>query len=188
VGDYDGSWNVIDSSTFNSVPHGISTKLTLQVPWSTTAIGGTLNTDLSGQFFRACQGIFYVDSQGQSVSPSPTADTFFGFGEPSVQGQAWASSSPGQNLGGNGSPIPIDPSLIWSVSSTQLTYTSGTFHQDQMAAITIGDTGDTPAIFSFGFGLPDSTNQIETYVWNQPQGLAGGSTFSITFRTAWGRN
>jgi hypothetical protein len=187
VGGYNGNWNVIDSSQFTDGIHGISTLLTLQVPWSTGGTGGTLNTDLSGQFFRACQGIFYVGSQGQSAAPIPTDDIFQGFGEPSIGSNGWASTVPGSALGDNLEPVPIDPNNFFSVPTVLLTYNPGNFYQDQQAAVIIGDTDDNSAISSFGFGIPDRTNQIETWVWNQPQELAGGSTLSLTFRTSWGR-
>jgi hypothetical protein len=184
---YNGVWNVIDRTIFTDGIHGLSTLLTIQVPWSTTATGGTLNTDLSGAFFRACQGIYYVGSSGQSTAPTPTHDVFEGYGEPSVLGAGWASTTRQTSLGSNGLPLPLDSASVFDAVATQLTYLSGDFRQDQVVSIAIGDPSAIQIIFCFGFGRPDRTNQIETYSWNQPQELAGGSTLSVTYRTSWGR-
>jgi len=189
---YNGNWQVLDVSSITDPTHGASTVVSLSVSYSSAPAitSDNLTTPLTGGFFRSCQGIYLIGPTGQSTPPTPTADAFLGFGEPgiSVMGwepQAWAAPAGPSLLGGNGAPVSIDPSKIYTVTCLPNAYTNGNFFLDQVANITIGTP---PAISSFGFGLPDQTNQIETYFWNGPQGLVVNSTLSITFRSSWARN
>jgi len=192
---YNGTWTVMDVTSVTDPTHGLSTIITLGGATWTSAPGSissdNLTTSLLGGFFRGCQGIYLIGPTGQSMAPTPTDDAFLGFGEPGIfpvmgnHPQAWASPA-GLGLGaGNGTPVSIDPSQIYTVQCLPNAYTNGNFYLDQVANITVGTP---PNISSFGFGLPDQTNQIETYFWNGPQGLVVSSTLSITFRLSWARN
>lgn len=182
---YNGTWKVLDSFQTTDPTHGLSTILSLNVVWSTSATGGTLTTPLTGAFFRGNPGIYLIGTIGQQISPPDALDFFQGLGEPSVAGQAWASDVGGAQLtGGNNAPSRIDPSVLSTVSCLLQAYTAGTFHLDRVADIIIGND---PNVYSFGYGIPDLTNQIETWVWDQPHALLIGSTLALTIRVSWGR-
>ena len=187
---YNGTWQILDLSTFTDPTNGPSTVISLGVPYSSTPSisGDNVTTDLSGAFFRACQGIFLISTSGQSAAPAATSDTFLGYGEPSIVNQIWISTVGSNLLGGNGAPSRIDPSLYSVEVATPLAYTPGNFYQDQQAVVTISSLfGSQANIASLGLGVPDQTNQIETFYWNQPQGLLSGGSMTLTFRVSWGR-
>jgi hypothetical protein len=185
VAGYNGTWKVLDSTQITDPTHGQSTTLSLQVPWSAAATGGTLTTPLTGEFFRGNQGIWLIGAIGQQIPPPDTPDFFQALAEPSVAGQAWASSVGGSQLtGGNNAPSRIDPSLVSTVNCVLQSYTAGSFYLDRIADIVIGNS---PNVFAFGYGIADLTNQIETWCWDQPHSLLIGSTLALTIRVSWGR-
>jgi hypothetical protein len=186
---YNGSWNILDTNSYIDPTYGLSTILSLQVDWTGTGSpsGGILTIPLTGAFFRGNLGVYLINSVGQSVAPSPTADGFFGYGEPSLAGAAWAATAIGTVLGSNGAPTPIPPNEdnLFTALCTLGSYATLQFYLDRSAIITVGPQ---PDVASFGYGIADSTNQIETFVWNQPHGLAIGSTLTFTFRMSWARS
>jgi hypothetical protein len=185
VAGYNGTWQVLDSTQITDTTHGVSTTLSLKVPWSAAATGGTLTIPLTGEFFRGNQGIWLIGTVGQQIPPPDAADAFLAYGEPSVAGQAWASSVGGQQLlGSNNAPSRIDPTLLSSVNCVLQSYTPGSFHLDRVADIVIGNS---PNVYAFGYGIADLTNQIETWTWDQPHALLIGSTLALTIRVSWGR-
>jgi hypothetical protein len=179
---YNGSWEVLDSIQLTDNTHGISTVLSLNLGYTTTATGGTLTIPLTGAFFRGNQGIYLVNSGGLSTAPSPTADPFNAYGEPSVAGDVWASPLIAQ--GNNGAPAALDPGGVYSALSQLQPYTAGSFHLDRIGNVQIGSP---PIVISFGYGYPDQTNQIQTWVWDQPHALVLNSSLSFTFRMSWSR-
>lgn len=185
-GKYDGTWEVLGTAQTTDPTQGLSTVLSLNTAWSTdVTTRGTLTTPLTGAFFRANPGIFLIGTIGQQIVPPGTPDFFQGLGEPSIGGQAWASNVGGPQLtGGNNSPSRIDPAVLSTVSCLLQPYAAGSFYLDRVADIIIGND---PNVFSFGYGIPDLTNQIETWVWDQPHALNIGSTLALTIRVSWGR-
>lgn len=185
VSAYNGTWEVLDSTQITDTTHGQSTTLSLAVPWSAAATGGQVTIPLTGGFFRGNQGILLIGVIGQPIPPPDTADFFQGFGEPSNAGQAWASSVGGDLLtGGNNAPSRVDPSLLSSVNCVLSPYTPGSFFLDRVADIVINNG---PNVYTFGYGIADLTNQIETWAWDQPHALLVGSTLALTIRVSWGR-
>lgn len=185
VAGYNGTWQVLDSTQINDTTHGQSTTLSLAVPWTAAATGGQVTIPLTGGFFRGNQGIWLIGTVGQQTMPPDPNDTFLAYGEPSVAGQAWASSVGGDLLtGGNNAPSRIDPTLVSTVNCVLNPYTAGSFFLDRIADIVINNA---PNVNSFGYGIADLTNQIETWVWDQPHALLIGSTLALTIRVSWGR-
>jgi len=191
VSGYNGTFVVLDSASLTDSTHGLSTVLSLQVAYSATATGGTLTIPMTGAFFRGNQGVWVVNAGGLSSAPSPSLDAFWGQGEPSVAGNAWASPLIAQ--GSNGTPAALDQTQVYSVQTILQPYTAGSFHLDRIGNIPIGtlinnpNAGPVPVV-SFGYGYPDQTNQVETWVWDQPHALAQGSTLGLTFRMSWSRS
>lgn len=185
VAGYNGTWQVLDSTQITDTTHGVSTTLSLAVPWTAAASGGTVSIPVTGGFFRGNPGIWLIGNIGQQIPPPDTADFFWGYGEPSVAGQAWAADVGGEQLtGANNAPTRIDPSLLSTVNCVLKPYTPGSFLLDRIADIIIAND---PNVYSFGYGIPDLTNQIETWVWDQPHALLVGSTLALTIRVSWGR-
>jgi hypothetical protein len=186
---YNGTWKVLDWSTFTDSTHGPSTTVSLQLTFVSSAspTGGTLNVDMNGWFFRGNQGIFLVNPYGQSAAPSPTADIFVGYDEPSVAGQIWLSTAGGVSMGTNGSPtrIPAPTEQIFVAPCLPSSYVSGSFNLTQSGTIAMDQTG--LYMLSFGYGAPDTTNQIDTYYFDQPHALAPLGTLQLTFSMSWAR-
>lgn len=190
VSGYNGIWMVLESNQLTDSTHGISTVITLALTAAGTATGGTLTLPMTGAFFRGNQGIYLVQPDGSSVPPAVTANIFYGYGEPSIAGDAWASTL--VPAGGNGAPSLLAPGQIYTVISVLEAYTAGNFYLDRIANVPIGSNVPPPTappipIVSFGYGLPDLTNQIETWVWNQPHALVPNSTLAFVFRLSWSR-
>jgi hypothetical protein len=182
---YNGTWEVLDSSQITDTTHGQSTVLSLAVPWTAAATGGTVAVPVTGDFFRGNQGIWVIGSIGQQIPPPDTADFFQGLGEPSVAGQAWASSVGGAQIpGGNNAPSRIDPTFLSTVNCVMQSYAPGTFYLDRLADIVINNS---PNVYAFGYGIADLTNQIETWSWDQPHAMLIGSTLALTIRVSWAR-
>lgn len=183
---YNNTYSVLGTQFIVDPTNGPSTIVTLSRNYLSSASGGTLTSDGDGIFFRACQGIFLIGASGQSLAPAPTDNIFAGYDEPSITGQAWISSATPALMGSNGVPAGINPNLVASAACTTLAYTVGTFYVDRAANVVVPDALAL-SISSFGFGAADTTNQIITYCFNQPQGLVAGGTLALTFRTSWGR-
>jgi hypothetical protein len=185
VAGYNGTWEVLDSNQITDTTHGQSTVLSLKVAWSAAATGGTVAIPVTGEFFRGNQGIWVIGTIGQQIAPPDTGDFFQAFGEPSVAGQAWASSIGGAQItGGNNAPSRIDPSFLSTVNCVLQSYSAGSFYLDRLADIVINNS---PNVYAFGYGIADLTNQIETWAWDQPHAMLVGSTLALTFRVSWAR-
>jgi hypothetical protein len=185
VAGYNGTWTILDSTQITDTTHGQSTTLSLAVPWSAAATGGSATIPLSGQFFRGNQGLWLIGTIGQQIPPPTAPDFFWAYGEPSNAGEAWASSIGGTEItGGNGAPSRIDPDFLSTVDCVLQPYSPGSFYLDRIANIVISNS---PNVFAFGYGIADLTNQIETWTWNQPHALLIGSTLALTIRVSWGR-
>lgn len=183
---YNGSWKVLSGSTYSDPTHGASSVLTLQVPFTsapTAPDGGQVATAMSGTFFRPCLGIFQINQAGGSAAPPYTPDVFQGYGEPSVAGTAWIGNDKAATLGSNGTPAR-PAQATQSVACLLQPYSAGNYYLDKKATFTVL-TSDP--VFCFGVGLPNLTDQIETWVWTQGQLMGSGSTFSLTFRFSWNR-
>lgn len=192
---YSGNWTVLDSSTFTDPTNGPSTILSLSAAWQGAASGGTLNVDMGGYYFRACQGIFLVDQYGNSAAPSPTPNYFIGYDEPSIgsqpapapPGQIWISTAGPGAMGSNGVPfqIPVPPNEILTVTCVPNTYAAGSFKQTQNGTIAIDQNGFT--LLSFGFGAPDATNQVASYYFDQAHALSPLGALQLSFSMSWAR-
>lgn len=185
-GQYDGTFEVLDSWQITDPTHGVSTVLSVDKAWTTdVTTRGTLTIPLTGEFFRGNQGIWLIGSVGQQIPPPDAADKFLALGEPSVAGSAWVSSIGGAQItGGNNAPSRIDPSFVSSVNCVLQSYAPGSFHLDRIANIVINNS---PNVYAFGYGISDLTNQIETWTWDQPHALLIGSILALTIRASWGR-
>lgn len=186
---YNGTWEVLDWQTFTDTTHGPSTTISLGVPFasSATPTGGNLNVDMNGWVFRACQGIFLVNEYGQSSTPIPAADPFVGYDEPSIAGQIWVATAGAPSMGTNGNParLPNQSGEIVIAPCLASSYVSGSFALTQSGTIAIDQNGFY--MLSFGYGFPDTTNQIETYYFDQPHNLAPLGTLQLSFSMSWAR-
>jgi hypothetical protein len=185
VAAYNGSWTVQAIAGYADASHGVSVLVTLNTSFSTNPglDGGALLTDQGGVFFRPNKSIYWINSAGGSSTPPSTPDVFEGFGEPSIAGTAWIASDGAAALGSNGNALA--PSSNVQTSACQiLSYTPGNYYLDKKASFTVVTTSP---IYSFGVGSPDTTNQVQTWVWNEGQALGQYSTLSLTFRFSWGR-
>jgi len=186
VAGYNGTWEVLDSYQLTDPTHGLSTILSLGVPYTAAATGGTLTIPLTGSYYRACAGIYLIGTIGQSITPPNIADQFLGYGEPSVPGACWLSSLGGAQVpGSNNNPSRVDPSTVSSGPCVLQTYTPGKFYLDRLANIIVTTNEN---VMSFGYGAPDQTNQIETWVWDQPHAMLQGGTLALMIRMSWGRS
>lgn len=198
--DYNGTWTILDATSFTDSTHGPSTTVSLSAAWAGASAGGTLNVDMNGFYFRACQAIYLVNANGQSAAPSPTAEGFIGYDEPSlgsgsvlnpegqpVYGQIWISTAPANAMGSNGIParIPVPANQVIAASCLPSAYVAGSFKLTQSGTIAVGQT--VFAMSSFGYGAPDSTNQVYTFCYDQPHALSPGGTLQLTFSMSWAR-
>jgi hypothetical protein len=184
VAAYNGSHKVLTVINSGDATHGATSIVTLNVAYSSNPSpdGGQLKGPSTGQFFRPNYGIYWINSIGGQVAPPNRPDVFWGFGEPSIAGQAWISLSKAAQLGSNRTPLRATGAQI--VLCNQAPYTKGNFYIDETATFeVIGNQ----AFSSFGYGLPDLTNQIETWTWDLPQALGDTSQLILTFRFSWNR-
>jgi hypothetical protein len=181
---YNGNWPVLLVVSDNAPPTGPVSIVTLDVPFTTVATAnvGTLAPVETGTFFRPRRGIYQVNSVGGQSPPPVTPDVFFGFGEPSIAGEAWVSKDDASALGSNG--VAVAPRTPQIANCLLQPYTPGSFYIDKKAVFTIADNDP---ISSFGVGNPDTTNQIETWTWDSPQALGAGSLIEFIFRFSWNR-
>jgi hypothetical protein len=184
VAAYNGTFKVLAVVSTTDATHGATSIVTLNVAYSSNPSpdSGQLKGPATGEFFRPCYGIYGINSIGGEVAPPNKPDVFWGFGEPSIAGQAWLSLSTAAQLGSN--HVPLRPSGAQIVLCNQAVYTKGNWYIDQTATFTV--SGNL-AFSSFGYGLPDLTNQIQTWTWDLPQALGDGSHLVLTFRFSWNR-
>jgi IPT/TIG domain len=179
---YNGTHLVLATSPYGDAT-GPGLQITLDVADAThPTAAGHVTSSLTGAFWRACYGLFVLNSTGGSAAPPNTADAFYGYGEPSVPGQAWIAKDFGSIMGANQTPARA---TNFQLAACQLQpYTNGQFYIDKKASFTLDDSDP---IYTFGVGLPDLTNQIETFSFDQGQALGAGSVLALTFRFSWGR-
>jgi hypothetical protein len=182
---YNGTWTILETHQVVDTTKGPSSVLALNVPYTTSptiTASDQVTTVMTGAFFRPCYGIFRVGPTGGSVGPPHPADVFWGYGEPSLAGQAWVATDSASTLGSNGSP---KRALSPTFAACQLSpYTQNNFYRDQTALFTIADNNP---ISSFGYGLADLTNQIETWAFDSPHALGANSQLQLVFRFSWNR-
>jgi hypothetical protein len=182
---YNGTWTILETHQIIDNTKGPSSVLALNVPYTTSptiTASDQVTTVMTGSFFRPCYGVFWVGPTGGSVGPPHPADVFWGYGEPSLAGQAWVASDSALTLGSNGTP---KRALSPTFAACQLSpYTQNNFYRDQTALFTIADNNP---ISSFGYGLADLTNQIETWAFDSPHALGANSQLQLVFRFSWNR-
>jgi hypothetical protein len=184
VAAYNGDWSVLSITTWSDPSSAPGSVITLDTAFTTaaTANQGTLKAKMTGTFFRPCYGIYVIQANGGTVPPPNATDLFIGAGEPSVAGQAWIAKDIAANLGGNGNPLRATAFQL--AIPILLAYTAGHFYIDKQVSFTVADNDP---INSFGVGEPDNTNQVETWTFDQSQGLGAGSNIQLTFRFSWNR-
>lgn len=184
VAGYNGDWPVLTSALWTDPTLAPGQAIVLDVAFTTSATAkqGTLKGKMTGTFFRPCYGIYVIQANGGTVVPPGVSDLFIGAGEPSVAGQAWIAKDLASNLGSNGVPLSA---TAFQLAAVQLQpYTKGSFYIDKAATFTVADNDP---INSFGVGEPDNTNQVETWTFDQAQGLGAGSQIEFTYRFSWNR-
>lgn len=184
VAAYNGTFKVLAVVAGGDATHGAISIVTLNAAYSSNPSpdSGQLKGPGTGEFFRPCYGIYWINSIGGEIAPPNKPDVFWGFGEPSIAGQAWLSLATAAQLGSN--RAPLRPSSAQIVLCNQAAYTKGNWYIDETATFPVSGN---QAFGSFGYGLPDLTNQIETWTWDLPQMLGNGSQLALTFRFSWNR-